>query len=117
MLQLNLDPIFKARGITRPFSYLVKAGFTAHSANYILSSTTKSLRIDLIEMLCVVLVCEPNDLFVWIPDKSKAYPKDHPLYNLQQDDLSDMNETLATIPYKQLKEIHKKINESKEASE
>ncbi|MBK8628480.1 MAG: hypothetical protein IPN86_23875 [Saprospiraceae bacterium] len=31
MLYLNLAPIFAARGIERPYSYLVKAGFTHHT--------------------------------------------------------------------------------------
>jgi DNA-binding Xre family transcriptional regulator len=111
MLSLNLTPIFKARGIERPFSFLVKAGLSPHSANAVLNSTTKSFRLDHIELLCRTLICEPNDLLLWTPDKDKQYSNDHPLFKLQQQDSSkDMKETMATIPYKQLKEITKQIN-------
>ena len=41
MLSLNLTPIFNARGITKPYTFLVKAGFTPHSANGIINSKTK----------------------------------------------------------------------------
>ncbi len=111
MLSLNLTPIFKARGIERPFTFLVKAGLSPHSANTVLNSTTKSFRLDHIELLCSTLVCEPNDLLLWTPDEDKQYANDHPLFNLQQQDTAnEMKETFATIPYKQLKEITKQIN-------
>lgn len=49
MLSLNLNQIFKARGIERPYTFLVKAGFTPHSANALLNSKTKTFRLDHIE--------------------------------------------------------------------
>ena len=111
MLSLNLTPIFKARGIERPFSYLVKAGISPRSANTILNSSTRSFKLDNIELICKILICEPNDLLLWTPDKDQHYSSDHPLFNLpQQDSLKDMKETMATLPYKKLKEITKQIN-------
>jgi len=111
MLSLNLTPIFKARGIEKPFSYLVKAGLSAHSAHAIVNSNTRSFRLDHIELLCRTLICEPNDLLLWAPDKDKQYSDDHPLFKLQQqDNAKDMKKTMATLPYKQLKEITKQIN-------
>jgi hypothetical protein len=38
MLYLNVAPIFVARAIDRPSTFLIKAGFSAHSAHYILHS-------------------------------------------------------------------------------
>ncbi len=111
MLSLNLTPIFKARGIEKPFSFLVKAGISPRSATTIIDSSTRSFRLDHIELLCRILVCEPNDLLLWAPDKDQQYSKDHPLFNLpQQDSMTDMKETMATIPYKKLKEITKQLN-------
>ena len=111
MLSLNLKPIFKARGIERPFSFMVKAGISPASANAILDGSIRSFRLDHIELLCKILICEPNDLLLWAPDKDQQYANDHPLFNLQQQDsLIDMKQTMATIPYKQLKEITKQIN-------
>ena len=111
MLSLNLTPIFKARGIERPFSYLVKAGISPASANSILDGSIRSFKLDHIELICKILICEPNDLLLWTPNKDQQYSKDHPLFNLpQQDSSKDMKETMATIPYKKLKEITKQIN-------
>jgi DNA-binding Xre family transcriptional regulator len=111
MLSLNLTPIFKARGIERPFTFLRKIGFPSHTATAILNNTYNSLRLNQIELLCSALVCEPNDLFKWSPDKDKQYPNNHPLFKLQQQiNITDIKETLATIPYNQLKEITKQIN-------
>ena len=62
MLSLNLIPIFKARAIEKPYSFLVKAGLSPHSATNILNNKTHVFRLDHIELLCRVLICEPNDL-------------------------------------------------------
>ncbi len=111
MLSLNLHPIFRARGIERPYSFLVKAGLSPHSANAILSSQTRVFRLDHIELLCRTLVCEPNDLVVFTPNKDQNLSPEHPLNNLKHSESGkDMRETLATMPFKQLQEITKQIN-------
>lgn len=110
MLSMNVTPIFKARGIDRPYTFLVKAGFSPHSANVILNSKTRIFRLDHIELLCRTLVCEPNDLLIFTADSNQPLPPDHPLNNLKQaDTVEDIKETLTTVPFKQLKEITKKI--------
>ena len=111
MLALNLMPIFKARGIERPYSYLVKAGFTSHSAHLILNSKSRVFRLDHIERLCKTLICEPNDLLVYVPNNDEHISEEHPLNNLRQThEAKDMKATLATLPFKQLKEITKQIH-------
>ncbi|MCC6725145.1 MAG: helix-turn-helix transcriptional regulator [Saprospiraceae bacterium] len=112
MLSLNLTPIFKARGIERPYSFLVKAGLTSHVAHAILSSETRSFRLDHIELLCRALICEPSDLVLYTPDKNHPLPQEHPLNNLKQpESVKDLGATLANMPFKQLKEIAKQISE------
>ena len=106
MLTLNLTPIFKARSIQRPYSFLVKAGISHKTANTIINGTTRTFRLDHIELLCNLLICEPNDLLLWVPDKTKAYPPDHPLNKLKADPVDDT--WLAAMPFKTLKEIIKK---------
>jgi DNA-binding Xre family transcriptional regulator len=111
LVSLNLTPIFKARGIDRPYTFLVKAGLSPHSTNAILNSKTRIFRLDHIELLCRVLVCEPNDLVVFTAVNNQHLYPDHPLNNLKQTETAkDIKETLATIPFKQLKEITKQIN-------
>jgi DNA-binding Xre family transcriptional regulator len=111
MLTLNLKPIFQARGIERPYSFLVKSGFSYHTANLLLNSTTKSFRLDHIEKLCTILICEPNDLLLYSHYKDQQLPQEHPLNNLKQtENQKGIQQTLATMPYKQLKQITTQIN-------
>lgn len=110
MLTLNVSAIFKARGIDRPYTFLVKAGLSPHSANIIINSKTRVFRLDHIEMLCTLLVCEPNDLLTWTPDKGKVYPDNNPLAKLLPDNsANNLHETLAAMSYKELKETTKAI--------
>ena len=111
MLSIDLTHIFQARGIDRPYSFLVKAGFSSHTANSIVNSSTRAFKLDHIELLCKALVCEPNDLLSFTPDKDQVLTEDHPLLKLQQtDNTKNLKQALATLPYKQLKEIAKQIN-------
>lgn len=108
MLYLHLSPIFAARGIKRPYSFLIKAGFTHHAASSILHSSTRSFRLDHIEDLCRVLVCEPNDLLAWKPDQNVQYAAHNPLEKLRiYGPEPTLNETLATMPFSELKKVTK----------
>jgi len=111
MLNLNLKPIFEARGIERPYTYLVKAGISRATAHNILSSKTRVFRLDHIELLCRVLNCEPNDLLAYTPDAQTILPETHPLNNLRKVTASQTNlkDSLANIPYKELKELTKQL--------
>ena len=106
MFILNLTSIFKVRGIERPYTFLVKAGLSPHTATSILSSSTRVFRLDHIELICEKLNCTPNDLLMWKPDKNKNIGENHSLTKLKRDQ-SDYNihETLKTIPLDQLNEI------------
>jgi len=116
MLKLNLQPIFTARGIDRPYAFLVKAGFTPHSAS-VMINYPKAIKTHYIELLCIKLNCEPSDLFTWTPDKNNLLAENHPLRNLGGNDAS-VNGTLLDLPYKQLKELNLKISsQQKETGE
>jgi DNA-binding Xre family transcriptional regulator len=110
MLTLHLAPIFKARGITNPYTFLVKAGFSRHTAHLLLHGNTRSLRLDHLEKLCVVLICELNDMIIWTPSNGQYLSEEHPLHNLKPaEPLQNIKETLDTLPFKQLKELTKQI--------
>jgi DNA-binding Xre family transcriptional regulator len=115
MLYLNLGPIFVARGIERPSTYLVNAGFSSHSANFLVHGKTRSVRLDHIEKLCKLLICEPSDLFVWYPLKSETFPDTHPITKLKaRNTEKSINNLIADIPFKQMEEIVKAIKDRKE---
>ena len=110
MLSLNLTPIFKARGINKPHSFLVKNGFSNFTATNLLSTSTRVFRLNYIEILCNILVCEPNDLLLFTPDKTKQYAPNNPLFKLASDDSnSNWPAALATMPFKELQEATKSI--------
>jgi|SRR5665647_2162075 len=114
MLSLNLAPIFRLRGIEKPYTFLVKAGLSPHSATSILNSKTRIFRLDHIELLCGILICEPNDLLVWSPDEGDKYAENHPLFKLKQQPTdSTWKETFSTMSFKELKEVTKTIAEKK----
>ncbi len=110
MLSINLSPLFKARGIQKPYTFLVKAGFTPFTASNILNNNSRVFRLNHIEKLCSILVCEPNDLLLFTPDKGRQYAPNNPLLKLSHDDTnSNWPDTLATMPFKELKEATKTI--------
>lgn len=115
MLNLNLKPIFSARGIERPYTFLVKAGISRATAHNILNSKTRVFRLDHIELLCRILICEPNDLLSYTPDSQTTLPETHPLNNLRKETIShtSIKDSLANIPYKELKEITSQLFEKK----
>lgn len=114
MLRLNVMPVFKARGIDNPYYFLIKQGLSPYTVNNILYKGVLSLNLSHVELLCKVLVCEPNDLLVWTPDKNQFIPDNHPLQKLKlKPHPIDVQQTLSTIPYKDLVEIGNKIKEMK----
>lgn len=66
MIKLNVDEILKEKKMSRyklfnalnnisPISYT--------NFNNLLSNKTQSIKYEMIEKLCTILECEPNDLF------------------------------------------------------
>jgi len=115
MLYFNLTPIFKARGIDRPHAFLVKGGLSPHAAQNILNSESRVLRLDHVEIVCRILICEPNDILTYRENPNHKIADNHPLNNLKQTESSKtVNDTITTLPYKQLKELAKQINQIQE---
>ncbi|MCD6065774.1 MAG: Cro/C1-type DNA-binding domain [Bacteroidetes bacterium] len=106
MLSLNLLPVLRARGVERPFTFLVKAGFPPYTAHNLLSSKTVTFQLRNIEKLCMVLNCTPDELLVWTPNKNQLITDTHPLTKLRNKN-PDYNwqDTIKTIPLDQLREL------------
>jgi DNA-binding Xre family transcriptional regulator len=111
MLSLHLTPILQARGIDKPHSFLVKSGISSYSAHVILNNKSRVFHLRHIELLCQALVCEPNDLLLYTENNVGQLPTNHPLHLLKKSAAPiEMRVTLASLPYKQLKEITNNIN-------
>ena len=106
MLLLNLDPLFKARGIDKPFTFLTKNGFTSHTTHRLLNSKSRHFHFDHIEQLCRIFLCEPNDLLLWVPDADTLYPENLPLLKLTKNEsANDWRTTFAAMPFQELQKL------------
>lgn len=111
MLKLNLTSIFKTRNIEKPYSFLIKAGFSQNTATRIANNQVESIQFRHIEMLCYTLNCEPNDLFSWTPDKKIMVPENHSLNKLKRNNDTENLNQISQLSYKQLLMLNEKIEE------
>ena len=111
MLYFNLNRVFKAKGIDKPFTYLVKHGYSNGFATSITNNRYRKLNLDDVQKLCELLSCTPNDIIQWVPDNAEVNTIDHPLAKLlRTDQVMDLNRTLNSIPFEKLIEIEKLIH-------
>jgi DNA-binding Xre family transcriptional regulator len=111
MLHINLHPIFKARGIDKPHTFLVKAGIPSHTAHKFLEGSYRAPRLDNIEIICKALNCTPHDILVWIPDTNNPLPPEHPLHKLNQQVTNfNLHETFRSLSVDQLNQISDILN-------
>jgi len=110
MLTFNFSRIFKARGIDKPFSYLVKVGYSDNFATRIVNNRIKRLDLADLEKLCELLQCTPNDLLEWIPDSKDKTNDKHPLISIKRSDkVFQLSQILNSVPLDKLSEIESMI--------
>ncbi|WP_423148694.1 helix-turn-helix domain-containing protein [Rubrolithibacter danxiaensis] len=114
MLYFSLKPVFKLRGIHNPYNLLVKAGISSHSASSLLNSDLRSMRLDHLEKVCILLNCTPNDLLTWVPDSDSKLEEDHPLAELKpKTETVDLYLALKKLPLSELKKVAGLIQDAK----
>ena len=110
MLTFNFNRIFKARGIDKPFSYLVKVGYSDNFATRIVNNRIKRLDLTDLENLCELLKCTPNDLLEWIPESKDKTNDKHPLITIKRSDkVVQLTQILNSVPLDRLNEIENMI--------
>lgn len=62
MIQLNITPLLEKKGKTRYWLYK-QLGMSYQNFKRMIDNETKSIQIERIETLCMLLDCTPNDLF------------------------------------------------------
>lgn len=106
MLKFNFTRIFKARGIDKPFSFLVRKGYSDNFATRVVNNRIGRLNLKDVEMLCEMLHCTPNDLLEWIPSQQDATNDTHPLISLKRSDkVVQLTRILNSVPLDKLSEI------------
>lgn len=111
MLTFNFTRIFKARGIDKPFSYLVKAGYSDNYATRVVNNRFEKINLKDVEKLCVLLQCTPNDLLEWTPEAKDQNNEQHPLSSIKRSNkVVELTKILSSIPLDKLKDIESIIN-------
>jgi DNA-binding Xre family transcriptional regulator len=106
MLYFNFQRILKARGIDKPFKYLVRAGYSGNYATRVANNRIKRLDLTEIERLCELFNCTPNDFLDWVPDTNQATDPKHPLISLKRDNkVIELTKMMNAIPLDKLEEI------------
>lgn len=110
MLQYNLKGVMRLRGIERPHRFLVNAGFSRHTASRLLDMKCQKIFAEHVDKLCTALICTPNDLFVWTPDKGVVYADDFPMKTLANKDTGEsLMSALDKMPLDKLKEVSEMV--------
>jgi DNA-binding Xre family transcriptional regulator len=106
---LNVAPLFAARQIAHPYTFLLKIGIGNNTTNNILNHKSTSINLQHLTLLCTALECTPNDLLA-VPKQNLA--PNHPLQKLAdvQDTLT--NEQMAQwLKTKSVEEVRKMMEE------
>ncbi|SDC45540.1 helix-turn-helix domain-containing protein [Williamwhitmania taraxaci] len=112
MLTFNFTRIFKLRGIDKPFSYLVKLGYSANYSTRIVNNRMERLSLKDIEKLCELFQCTPNDLLEWIPRSNEVKNDNHPLSSLKRSNkVVQLTTMLHAVPLDKLADVETMINE------
>jgi DNA-binding Xre family transcriptional regulator len=117
MLKFTFDRFFKAKGINKPYTFLIRAGFSENFATKMNNDRVKQINLVQLERLCLTFRCTPNDLFDWHPDKDLHTDEDHPLQKIRKKEkVIDMRNILHSIPMEELEEIEEFISEKRKAN-
>lgn len=112
MLKLDVSQLFKARGISQPFTFLRRLGLSSKVAHRILHGETKSIHLKHVFRICVALQCTPNDL---VRLDSNTLPNTHPLSKLIPPPAEvDLIHELNGVPLERLSELKQMIDRLKE---
>lgn len=106
MLYFNLNPVFAARQITKPYTFMVSIGIAPNTAAKISKNDMHVLRLSHIELLCRELNCQPNDLLAFKDNPQKPLTANHPLLKLTPQPINNnWQQKLKTLPLEKLKQI------------
>ncbi len=107
MIKLNLKPIFKMKGITKPVKYLIEKGHSGSYANAVINDKPSSIPFKKLEQFCIDFNCTPNDLFDFIPENDQKLSDDHALYSISKGDaLGEIHKLLNDLPVSRIQELY-----------
>ena len=106
MLIFNLQRVFALRGVSNPYTQLVKLGISRPTAWNLLNNSVNSIQGKHLEKICAYLKCTPDDLYEWRPGKDTQDVENHPLKGLRRDDkAARYNELIRNIPLDKIDQV------------
>jgi DNA-binding Xre family transcriptional regulator len=112
MLKFNLQRNLATRGLSHPYSFFVKQGFSKNFSMQLITGNVRRLDFSILEKLCKLFQCTPNDLFEWVPPTSEQNAASNPLAALIRTNVKvDVLGALREMPYEKLAEVEKLVTE------
>lgn len=113
MLTLNLQRIFKLKGIDDATAYMRKLGYKRTKAFNLINDRKSTFEFGDLEYLCKRLNCTPNDLLEWTPSKNDSdMPATHALHAIRRKDAAvDLVTLVENLPVEQQEEVERFILE------
>ena len=108
---LHLEPLFIARNIHTPLTFLIKNGISNTSAQKMLNGKSVQLNFRQLTHLCMAFNCAPNDLFAL---RKMDIPNNHALSVLtkyEDNTLQTLEEWTKSKSIAEIKELLKKLEE------
>lgn len=113
MIIYNFKKLLKVKGIEKPHTFFVKAGFSGSFATKVINNRVRRLELNEIERLCLLFRCTPNDFYEWIPSNDEALDTTHPLNKIKKSERTvNITKLINDIPINKLEEIEKLIAEN-----
>ena len=114
MLVLNITRIANLRGINHVFSFLRKLGISHNVAGRYASGEALSFSFTHLLKICTALNCTPNDLIQFVPNQTQPLTPNHPLNNLQKNNLPEnFKQLLQNLPLEKFNQIAQIISSEK----
>lgn len=107
MIFFNSARIFRLKSIHRPFSYLVKMGYSTGYATKLSRNQVSQINLQYLERFCRDFNCTPNDVFDFRLNRNDDLPSDHALHSLRKKELTnEINHIINALPVEKIEQIH-----------
>lgn len=111
MLKYNIKNLLRQRGVTQPYAFLMKNGFSRSVAQRIAAEKMAGVSPWQVERLCLALKCLPNDLFCWTADKGETAEEGHLLWPLRERELGSLADVGKDVPTEKMGEFLERVKE------
>src|SRR4051794_21905631 len=113
MLYFDFAPMFRLRGISNPYRLLVQSGIAPKTAQNLVHTAPKTIRLEHLEIICRALNCTPNDVVRFKQDESKPVGENHALKKIENRIDISVADMLKKISLEELQQISVMMQQQK----